>query len=176
MSLPRFAAGVMLRRLATSDLAAFQAYRHDAVLGQYQGWSPTTDDEASSFLTQMSIAELLQPGIWIQLGIADPASLTLIGDIGLLLAEDGRHVEIGFTLSRQSQGRGIATAAVREALNLVFEQTLAERVLGVTDSRNLRSIRLLERVAMRLVETRNTRFRGEDCIEHVYAIPRQHQD
>jgi len=176
MSLPRFAPRVMLRRLATSDLAAFQAYRHDAVLGQYQGWSPTTDDEASSFLTEMSIAELLQPGIWIQLGIADPKSLVLIGDIGLLLTDDGQHAEIGFTLSRPSQGRGIATAAVREALDLVFEQTGAERVLGVTDSRNLPSIRLLERVGMRLVETRSATFRGEDCIEYIYAISRQNQD
>ena len=163
----------MLRRIGLSDLASFQAYRHDDLLGQYQGWSPTTDDEASLFLSEMSIAELLQPGSWIQLGIADPGSQTLVGDIGLLLADDGQHAEIGFTLSRQSQGRGIATAAVREALSLVFERTVAERILGVTDSRNLRSIRLLERVGMRLAETRSAKFRGEDCIEHVYSIPRQ---
>jgi len=164
-----------LRRLATSDLAEFQSYRHDPQLGQYQGWSPTTDAEASSFLSEMSSAEVLLPGIWIQLGIADPASLTLIGDIGLLLAEDGRHAEIGFTLCRQWQGRGIATAAVRAALDLVFEQTRAERVLGVTDSRNLPSIRLLERVGMRQLEARNATFRGEDCLELIYAIFRQRQ-
>ena len=170
--LPRVAGGVVLRRLAISDLAAFQAYRHDAVLGQYQGWSPTPDAEAAAFLGEMSGAAIFQPGEWFQLGIAEPGGMVLIGDIGLLLAEDATHVEIGFTVRREAQGRGIATAAVREAIGLVFEHTKVERVLGITDARNLPSIRLLERVGMRKTESRSAMFRGEPCIEHVYAVSR----
>jgi hypothetical protein len=44
--------GFVLRRLATADLAAFQAYRTDAALGRYQGWSPMTDAEARAFLEE----------------------------------------------------------------------------------------------------------------------------
>ena len=44
--------------------------------------------------------------------------LMLIGDIGLFLAADGRDAEIGITLRRQSQGRGMGTAAAREAISL----------------------------------------------------------
>jgi RimJ/RimL family protein N-acetyltransferase len=170
--LPHFATGVVLRRLTAADLAEFQAYRHDAVLGQYQGWSATTDSEALSFLTEMSTTELLQPGAWTQIGIAEPGSLTLVGDIGLLLASNGRQAEIGFTVRRQSQGYGVATTAVREAIHLVFAHTQAERVLAITDARNLQSIRLLERVGMRTTESRSATFRGEPCIEHIYAISR----
>src|SRR6476660_4658923 len=114
--LPRIANGVVLRRLAISDLAAFQAYRHDPVLGLYQGWSAASDAEATSFLAEMNSSELLQLGTWSQIGIADFNNLALIGDIGLFLASDGRHAEIGFTLRRESQGRGVATTAVREAI------------------------------------------------------------
>jgi RimJ/RimL family protein N-acetyltransferase len=171
--LPRFAGRVVLRRLAGTDLPSFQAYRHDPALGLYQGWSATSDAEASAFLTEMSGAALLQPGVWSQIGIAEPDTLALIGDVGLLLAADGRSAEIGFTLRRQSHGRGIATIAVREAIQLVFEQTHAERVLGITDSRNLPSIRLLERAGMRRIESRTVMFRGEGCIEHLYAVWRQ---
>ncbi|MEO8132449.1 MAG: GNAT family N-acetyltransferase [Betaproteobacteria bacterium] len=171
-SLPRIAHGVVLRRLSPSDLRAFQAYRHDAVLGQYQGWSATPDVEANAFLTEMSSAALLQPGVWCQLAIAQPGDLALVGDIGLLLAPDGRHSEIGFTLRRQSQGRGIATNAAREAISMVFERTGAERVLGITDVRNLPSIRVLERVGMHKVESRSVIFRGEPCVEYIYAVSR----
>lgn len=170
--LPRFAGGAVLRRLSPADLAAFQAYRHDPVLGQYQGWSATSDAEASAFLIEMSLAPLFQPGEWCQIGIADAQTLDLIGDIGLFLADDGRQVEIGFTLAPQAQGRGLGTAAVREAINLVFERTEVERVIGITDARNSRSIRLLERVGMHWIETNNALFRGEPCVEHTYAILR----
>jgi aminoglycoside 6'-N-acetyltransferase len=124
--LPRTANRVVLRRLAISDLAAFQAYRHDAVLGQYQGWSAASTAEAMLFLAEMNTSELLQPGTWSQIGIADSNGQALIGDVGLFLASDGQHAEIGFTLRRESQGRGLATTAVREAIKLVFEQTKAE--------------------------------------------------
>jgi RimJ/RimL family protein N-acetyltransferase len=171
--LPRFGNGVVLRRLRASDLAAFQDYRHDAVLGRYQGWSATSDDEAAAFLAEMSTGALLQAGAWSQIGIAEPGDMTLIGDIGLLLANDGQHAEIGFTLRRVSQGRGVATFAVREAIDLVFEHTQAERVIGVTDARNQSSIRLLERVGMRKTGSSSAVFRGEPCIENIYAVSRQ---
>ena len=168
--LPRTAGSVVLRRLAPADLRAFQAYRHDAELGQYQGWAATSDDDAREFLSHMSTAELLQPGVWCQIGIAESSSLELVGDIGLLLASDSLQAEIGFTLRRQSQGHGLATAAVQETIGLVFEHTRAEKVVGITDARNVSSIRLLERVGMRKVDTRSATSRGEPCTEYVYAV------
>ena len=111
--------------------------------------------------------------MWSQIGIAKSDDDSLIGDIGLLLAHDGTYAEIGFTLRRQSQGQGIATIVVREAINLVFELTEAERIVGITDARNLSSIRLLERVGMRKIESANAVFRGEPCVEYTYALSRQ---
>jgi [ribosomal protein S5]-alanine N-acetyltransferase len=171
-SLPRAANGVVLRRLATADLGAFQAYRHDVLLGRYQGWSAMSDADAALFIAEMNTAELFQEGVWSQIGIADADDMMLIGDIGLLLTNGGRDVEIGFTLRRASQDRGLATDAVREVIAFAFEHTQAERVLGITDTRNLSSIRLLERVGMRKTAASSAVFRGEPCIELTYAIAR----
>jgi aminoglycoside 6'-N-acetyltransferase len=176
--LPRLAPGVVLRRLRPSDLTAFQAYRTDADLGRYQGWSVMSDAQARAFLEEMNTMPLFPQGEWIQLGIAAPHDeAALLGDMGLHLAEDARdHVEIGFTLSRAAQGRGLATAALRAAAQLVFESTAAERVLAITDVRNRASIGVLERAGMRRVEERQTLFRGEPCVEYVYVLLRGEQD
>jgi ribosomal-protein-alanine N-acetyltransferase len=170
--LPFIVNGVILRRLAASDLAAFQAYRQDPVLGKYQSWSAVSDAEALSFLEQMCTASLFEPGEWFQIGIATSTNPILVGDIGLFLASDARKAEIGFTLRPESQGCGIATTAVAGSIKLLFAHTTAEQVVGIADARNLPSIRLLERVGMRRAESRRTTFKGEDCLEIVYSLRR----
>lgn len=161
-----------MRRLSVADLVAFQAYRTDAELGRYQGWSAMPDPEACAFLEQMNRAPLFRPGEWAQIAIAEPQGLALVGDIGLYLAEDSRHAEIGYTLARHAQRSGLATAAVREAIRLTFASTAVEHVLGITDARNHASIALLERVGMRKAEERVAEFRGEQCVEYVYVLSR----
>ena len=131
-----------------------------------------SDAEAHEFLDEMNAVPLFRPGKWSQLGIAEPESLTLLGDIGLYLAQDSRQAEIGFTLARPSQGHGHATAAVHEALRLIFMLTPVDRVLGITDARNSASVRVLERVGMLKHEERAAIFRDEPCIEYVYSVAR----
>lgn len=168
-SLPRLGNGFMLRRLSCEDLPEFQAYRHDPELCRYQGWLPMSDDEATEFLCEMNTAALLNRGNWTQIAIAKPDSGQLIGDIGVFLDQYGCYAEVGFTLARHAQGRGIATAAVREAISIIFAVTEVDRVFGITDSRNSASIRLLEHVGMRKTASTNAVFRGEQCVEYVYA-------
>lgn len=170
--LPRRGDGVVLRRLSVADLPAFQAYRSDAALARYQGWSATPDAKARAFLGEMNTVPLFRPGEWAQIGIAAPEDPALLGDIGLYLAADSHRAEIGFTLSRPAQGRGLATAAVREAIGLVLACTAVERVLAITDARNHASIRLLERIGIQRQEAREAVFRGEACVECVYALRR----
>jgi RimJ/RimL family protein N-acetyltransferase len=170
--LPREFSGGRLRRLRPSDVQAFQAYRALPELGRYQGWSVMSDAQALAFLAEMSKAPLFTPGQWVQLGMADPQSDTLVGDIGLHLSSDGTIGEVGFTLQPLAQGRGMAGRAVQMALDLLFSATTVSQVLGITDVRNQPSIRLLERLGFWLVETREVVFRGEPCTENVYALQR----
>src|SRR5262249_43336147 len=159
-------------RLRRSDLGAFQAYRSIPELGLYQGWSAMSEVEAMTFLGEMEATPLFQPGQWVQLGIADPRTDVLLGDIGLRLSEDSQTGEVGFTLAPAAQGRGIASAAVRAAVQLLFTATSVSLVLGITDARNTRSIRLLERLGFACQESRQAVFRGEECMEQVFVLPR----
>ena len=170
--LPRTGLGFILRRLSPGDLDDFQACRHDEELGRYQGWLPTPDEEARAFLAEMSVAPFPNPGHWVQIGIVEPGSQRLIGDIGVFLSLDATCAEIGFTLARSAQGCGVATAAVRAVVELIFRYSTAERVIGITDARNLPSMRLMERVGMRMTETSQAVFRGEACVEHTYTVTR----
>ncbi|PYC27322.1 GNAT family N-acetyltransferase [Aquipseudomonas alcaligenes] len=170
--LPREFDGGRLRRMHTRDHAAFQAYRSLPELGRYQGWSPMSDAEALEFIEEVQRAPLFTPGQWLQLAIAEPESDALVGDIGIYLSEDGTSGEVGFTLHPRAQGRGVASRAVCEAVRLLFAATSITSVLGITDERNLPSIRLLERIGFTFVECRQVVFRGEPCTERVYALAR----
>lgn len=170
--LPRSFPGGCLRRLRLSDLRAFQAYRGISGLGRYQGWSPMSEAEALAFLAAMETNGFFQPGKWIQLGIADPHTDVLVGDIGLHLSDDSQTGEVGFTLAPASQGHGVASAAVKEALQLLFAATPVSRILGITDVRNMPSVRLLERLGFECRETRDAVFRSEECVERVFVLER----
>jgi aminoglycoside 6'-N-acetyltransferase len=159
----------VLRRMEPNDLAEFQAYRGDPAVGRYQGWSVMSADMAKAFLSEMNVCQLMQPGTWVQLGISEPASGLLLGDIGLRLSDSQDEAEVGFTLAPHAQSRGIATAAVSAAIEFVFLHTSAERVLGITDARNSASIRLLERVGMVKLGSTSVVFKGESCTEDRYA-------
>jgi len=164
---------VRLRRLrAGDDLAAFRAYRSDAELARYQGWQPMDAAAAAAFIAAMAAAPFCPPGDWCQIGIADLASDTLLGDIGLHLAEDGATLEIGYTLARAAQGAGRATEAVQLAVHAVFTHTAATRVLAVTDERNRPSVRLLQRLGFGLLATQEAVFRGQACREQVFMLER----
>ena len=164
---------VSLRRFSPGDLTAFQTYRHDAELGRFQGWSSQSDREALQFIVEMAEAPLFLPDHWNQLVIEDVALGSMVGDLGIFTSKDGQQAEIGFTLSRQAQGVGLATQATRLAISLIFESTAVQQILGITDTRNLASAKLLERVGMRRRETRSGLFKGLPCQEYVYAISRQ---
>lgn len=166
---------VRLRRLRAADTAAFHALRADTELGRYQGWSALSLAEAAAFIAAVATPEatpFCPAGDWLQIAIADTASDALLGDIGLHLHADGQALEIGFTLARAAQGRGLAAEAVGLALQAVWAGTPARRVLGITDARNLASVRLLQRLGFKPLATLEADFRGERCIERHFVLHR----
>jgi RimJ/RimL family protein N-acetyltransferase len=172
--LPRRGDRVVLRRLRADDLQPFHAYRSSAEVGRYQGWTPMSVAEAESFLREMHSAAGFRPDEWFQVAIADPLTDRLIGDIGVCLrTEDAPVAEIGFTLDPGSQGKGLAAAAVREIVALLFQATAVARVIAITDARNQPSVRLLQRAGMLLDRSVESIFRGEPCIELVFVLRRE---
>ena len=162
----------ILRRLVEDDLEAFQAYRTDVEVWKYQGWNIVSDGEARACLKTVAHFPLLEPSEWCQIAIALKENNHLIGDIGIHISENQEQAEIGFSLNQNYQGKGLAYEAVQLAMNFIFENSPVQQIIGITDSRNDASIRLLERLKMEKLESLETEFRGEPCIEHTYAITR----
>ena len=161
---------IVLRRLAVSDLAEFQAYRHDEEVGRYQGWLPQSDDEAATFLQEKGGGDFFLPGKWFQIGIAHRDTDALIGDIGLCLSAGESEIEFGFSLCRQSQGRGLASEALGVLIGYLRDETKIERLVGITDTRNTGAIKLLERLGMQRLRTDKAIFRDAPCEEHLFAL------
>ena len=91
-------------------------------------------------------------------------------DIADTLAEHARLTDLSLVPMKQD---GMSEKLVER---LLFGSGRVEVVEGITDARNAASIRLLERVGMRLARTRRAEFKGEACTEHVYCIARAQWD
>lgn len=169
LQLPINTERLVVRRLQTSDLEYFAAYRADARLAQYQGWAPMTHDEAAVFIASMLTQPMLEPENWVQLAIANRTSDDLLGDIGLCLHENG-DAEIGFTLRHEAQGNGFAVEALRGLARELLRLPAVARIVGITDERNEASIRVLERLGMTPASRYETVFKDEPCVELRYEL------
>lgn len=164
---------LILRRFKDDDLPAFEAYRSDPEVARFQSWS-SLEQEPLAFIRQQQGALFAVAGGWFQIAIALRDSDLLVGDIGVCIqAGEPKSAEIGFTLSREYQGRGLATEAVRRVMKLVFDHADVERIEAVTDTRNIPSIRLLGRLGMHVEKTERVSFKGEPCDESTIVISRR---
>ena len=171
--LPRRAARVVLRRFRLADLESFQAYRADPEVGRYQGWVPMTTAAAIMFINAMSVATFGEADQWMQIAIADPVTDQLIGDIGICVHGGAdAHTEIGYSIAAAWQQQGLGAEAVRAALAMAFECSGIERVVAVTDARNVASVRLLQRIGMTHTSSADAEFRGEPCTERTFILSR----
>lgn len=164
---------LVLRRMMQPDRERFLAYRQDPIVARFQSWSALSPEEAEAFIAEMQVAAIAQPGEWFQLAIAHRASNQLIGDIGLhRYREDPTTVELGFTLAREEQGKGQGREALNALVKALFDTGTVTKIAGVTDARNVPSIRLMVSLGMNVVRSQETEFRGEWCIEQTFELTR----
>ncbi len=140
-----------LRPLEADDIAAFVAYRRDPEVARFQGWEPTYTTADAEDLVDAQPAGIETPGEWLQLAIIERASGTLCGDCAVRLDPvQPRTAEVGITLARAHQGRGIAREAVDALLEWLFGEQALHRVFAQTDDRNTAVHHLFEHLGFRL--------------------------
>lgn len=141
---------LVLRNVRISDAESIFKYRSNPQISEFQGWKPQTIEEVKKFIYEKIAKAPNIPGTWYQLGILVKETNKLIGDIGVhFIDADNQQVEIGFTLSLESQGKGYATEAVIGVINYLFSSLQKHRVAASVDPRNTKSIALLKRIGMR---------------------------
>jgi RimJ/RimL family protein N-acetyltransferase len=161
---------LFLRVLEMADQEALFKYRSLPEVYAYQSWRPKDIHEVGLFIEKNAAVCMNTIGAWLQLAVCLKVG-HMIGDIGIHFIDD-EQVEIGYTLSPDSQGNGYALEAVKAVLHYLFCTLKKHRVTAYVDPNNQRSIRLLERIGFRKEAHYIQSFRMgdewyDDC---VYAI------
>ncbi|MBZ5658622.1 MAG: GNAT family N-acetyltransferase [Acidobacteriia bacterium] len=126
-----------------------------------------------AYIRNLSAIEPGTPGPWYQLGIVLLSEYKLIGDCGFRVVENKpRQAEVGIALAPASQGHGYACEALRALLDYLLVKLGKYRVWGSVDPRNVRSVRLMERVGMRKEAhfERSLLFKGEWVDDVIFSM------
>ena len=165
---------LILRRFRDADLAPFLAYLNDPQVARYQSWESYTEQQAREVIEKQKKASPGIPGLWFTFALELKESATLIGHVALKMLED-RQAEIGFTMARSAQGKGLAHEGTACVLDYVFTKLKLHRVIAIADCDNERSLALLGRLGLRreghFIE--NIWFKGSWGSEYLYAILRK---
>ncbi len=115
---------------------------------EFSGWNPYADPETAR-RTVTGFIESREDGTYSWVMDVEGA---VAGTVGACDREDDR-IEIGFSVVKSWQGRGLATEAVKRVLEHLTENEGFTRVDAWCASENHGSRRVLEKAGMRLVNT-----------------------
>ena len=164
---------IRLRPLRMDDAAEVFTIFSDARVTRYwsfQAWTEPAQAEAW-------LAERIGWGPPSVYGwaMADRASDAFIGTTALFSLSGPLHrAELGYSLMPARQGEGLATEAVRRALDFGFDVLGLERIEADVDPRNLASCRLAERLGFQREGLLRNRWRvgGEFADSILYGLLR----
>jgi RimJ/RimL family protein N-acetyltransferase len=171
--LPILTKRLRLRPFVDDDLDAFVAYRREPEVARYQSWLPTFDaEQGRAFIRAVSDRPFLTRGVWVNLAMELLATGQQVGDVGLRVDDAGESAELGFTLAGAHRGRGYASEGVGAVCEVALRDVPA--ILAITDTRNVASMKLLERLGFRRdgFHALQTPFKGELCDEVRYRRDR----
>lgn len=150
-----------LRRSLPEDAEAISAYRSDPEVHRHQGWDRTDPEGIRLEIEVMERRAPGEPG-WVQFTVEGLETGLVVGDVGLSVAEaEPGVVKIGYTIAPAFQNRGYATEAMAALMVYAFETLGAEVVRAHASAENVASIRVAEKIGMRLVERFAHRYGDE---------------
>ncbi|WP_193614149.1 GNAT family N-acetyltransferase [Nocardioides lijunqiniae] len=162
MSLPAptvHSARLRLRPFVDADTESLYAMHSDAHVLRYWDAPPWQDPtRAQAFLSRSR--EMAEEGSGVRLVLELASDGSFLGWIGLTHWDPAHHkASLGYVLAETAWGHGYATEAGRAVLQWAFDTLDLNRVQAETDTRNLASARVLEKLGFRHEGTLR-----EDCV------------
>lgn len=153
---------LVLRPFVSQDLEALHAFFIQPDVRRFLWDDRVVSRDTVQALIAASLASFSAHGFgqWLA---EDRTSCTLVGFCGLRPIDETPEIELLYGLVRERWGEGLATEAGNEVLAYAFVRVGLPRVVGRTDSPNLASVRVLERLGME--------FEGERV---VHGLPTLH--
>jgi aminoglycoside 6'-N-acetyltransferase len=156
-----------LRRSRPEDAETISAYRSDPDVHRQQGWERTDPDGVRADIEEMASRRPGEAGGWVQFSVREREGGRLVGDVGISPADGEPGVlKVGYTIAPVAQGRGYATEAIRALVDYAFDTLGADVVRAYASADNRPSIRVAEKVGMRLIE----RFEGLEDGERWFGV------
>ncbi len=140
---------LILRPLAISDAEQLFSYRSDVHTNKYQSWIPGSIREVQDWINEIASDFNIQD-TWFQIAIVLKKEEKMIGDLGIhFFGNENLQCELGITLAREQQSKGLATEAMTAVIDHLFNTHNKHRIIGSVDPKNLASIRLLKALGFR---------------------------
>jgi RimJ/RimL family protein N-acetyltransferase len=144
---------LILRRSTPEDAEAISAYRSDPEVHRHQGWDRTDPGGVRDEIEEMARRPPGDAGGWVQMTVVERDTGRLVGDVGLSPAEEEPGViKVGYTIDPAYQRSGYATEAIGALVAYAFATLGADVVRAYASADNVASIRVAEKVGMRLME------------------------
>ena len=139
---------MILRRYRPEDADALYRYLGtDPTMYQYSGWNPYETLEMAQETVRGFIDSYSDEHVYSWIMDIDDV---IVGTIGAYDYKDD-HIEVGFSVVRGWQGRGLATAALKKVLEYLTENEGIPCVTAWCAAENVGSQRVLEKAGMKLV-------------------------
>jgi ribosomal-protein-alanine N-acetyltransferase len=161
---------LVLRGFRTSDVEDALAYRDDAEFARFLPHipQPFTRRDAEVFVeTNMTESWERSPTFAVVL------DGRLVGTVSFEVDPAARTAMLGYAIGRKWWGRGLATEAALAAVSWAIETYRLRRLWASTETGNLRSTRVLEKLGMVRETVRTCDHAGRDGTlvdEAVYAL------
>lgn len=136
---------LILRKVTSNDANSLLTYLSDIDVMKYMGLEPfvSIDDALDEISWYKSIFD---KGTGIRWGISLKGQGKVIGSCGFLnKAAQHYRAELGFELSKEQRGKGIASEAIEAVVCYGFEQMNLQRIEALIEPPNIPSQKAVER-------------------------------
>ncbi len=130
-----------LREMNRNDVPALKKWMPDDSIYTYWGKGPGRAEKDPELMFEKKE----KPTKSFHLGIAGKDDDQVIGDIRVYLIVNDRMASVAIRLSKEHQGRGYGTEAMKAMTQFCFEHTELKRLWTEVDVRNTASWRMLEK-------------------------------
>lgn len=154
---------LVLRAPDEGDIPAWFARATDVQAAALSG-DPIPDSIAAGADWLERSRQRLAAGQALQWSIDRPGIAQSIGTITLRTHHGDATADLGFVLGRDHWGQGLATEAAGAVLRFALGPLGLRQVRAELVTRNLASLRVLEKLGFRRVETFTDPSDGEECL------------
>ena len=139
---------LILRKMEVSDVSDFYSYASREETSRYLLWSPHQSEYSTRYVLE-SIKRDYRAGTYFELAVILRESGKMIGTSGITSFDaQNRVVEIGYVLSPDYWGMGLAREAASVLMNFAFCELGANRVEAKYMKGNESSRRVMEKLGM----------------------------